>query len=151
MSALWRRSVHSLGQTTGWRWLLLVAVMLCPACGGLQEVRGKVLFQGKPIKNAVVTFHPKNDNGTAIRPTGHTDENGVFTLSSQNESGALAGDYLVSIIWREEIPTPPGKISMEAPAPPPDKLEGRYADPASSGLTATIKRGANEIEPFELK
>jgi hypothetical protein len=148
---MWRSSLRIPKQVPSCRWLILAFALVVPACSVHHPVRGKVTYNGQPIKNAVVTFHPKNDNGTAIRPTGLTDEDGVFTLDSQNESGALAGDYLVSITWREDTTPNSGKISMEAPAPPPDKLGGRYADPATSGLTATIKRGSNELEPFDLK
>src|SRR5262245_8983656 len=84
------------------RWLVLTLVLLCPACSGLHTVRGKVLYQGKPIKNAVVSFHPKNDDPHALRPTGFTDENGVFTLSTQSNAGAPAGEYLVTVVWLDD-------------------------------------------------
>src|SRR3954464_14548489 len=86
-----------------WRWLLLAAVLLCPSCSnGLNTVRGKVLFEGKPIKNAVVAFHPKGEtSGTASHPTGVTDENGVFTLSTQKDSGAPTGEYQITVMWLE--------------------------------------------------
>jgi hypothetical protein len=133
-------------------WLLLAAIVACPACsGGRHPVRGKVLIDGNPVKGAVVTFHPKNDSSTgALRPTGLTDENGVFTLSTQNETGALAGEYRVGVIWLSERPATTDKL-QQGISESTDQLKGRYADPEKSGLTAVIKSGANELAPFELK
>jgi hypothetical protein len=137
------------------RWLVLAAALACPACsGGLNTVRGKVLYKGEPIKGAVVAFHPKNDDSAAaFRPTGFTDENGVFTLSTQKDSGAPAGEYRVTVIWLDEPAEPVGSaVSLSQGIPDrPDRLKGRYADPAKSGLTAVIRSGANELEPFKLE
>jgi hypothetical protein len=137
------------------RWLLLTAVLLCPSCsGGLNTVRGKVLYDGKPIKNAVVAFHPKDDNSAAaFHPTGVTDANGVFTLSTQKDAGAPAGEYRVTVLWMEAeagATDQPTKISQGIPART-DRLKGKYADPATSGLKAVIKSGDNEIPQFELE
>src|SRR5579872_832601 len=90
--------------------VLFVAVLLCPSCsGGLNKVRGKVLYQGKPIKGAVVALHPKgSDSDSPLNPTGITDDVGVFTLSTQKDSGAPAGEYVVTIVWLAE-PAPPTK------------------------------------------
>jgi len=134
------------------RWLVLAAVLACPACsGGLQTVRGKVIYDGNPIKGAVVIFHPKTgDAVTALRPSGVTDENGVFTLATQKDPGAPAGEYQVTVIWPEPRAATDDKIPIGIPDAP-DRLKGRYADPEKSGLAATIKSGPNELAPFELK
>lgn len=137
------------------RWLLLAAVLCCPSCsGGLNTVRGKVLYDGKPIKGAVVALHPKGgDSVAALRPTGVTDENGVFVLSTQKDAGAAAGDYEVTVLWYDAPPAPVDKPAQLPQGMPvrPDRLKGRYSDPAKSGLKATIKPGANELEPFNLE
>src|SRR5579871_5417169 len=92
-------------------WLVLALTALCPACsGGRRKVTGKVLYDGKPIKNAAVSFHPTGgDSVSALRPTGLTDENGVFTLITQNEDGAPAGEYRVTVLWLEEAADLPAK------------------------------------------
>jgi hypothetical protein len=135
-------------------WLLLAVLLLCTSCGGgLSEVRGKVLYQGKPIKGAVVAFHPKGDTSiTAIHPTGVTDEEGNFTLSSGTQSGAPTGDYVVTIVWPEtNVATKPQMGFSETPADVPDRLKGRYADQSKSRLTVVVKTGTNQLEPFDLK
>ena len=69
--------------------------------------------------------------------------------SPADVTGALAGEYIVTIIWPEENTST--AISMEAPPPPPDRLKGRYADPEKSKLTAVIKSGPNKLEPFNIE
>ena len=138
-----------LNSIRSWHVLAVAVALLLPSCsGGLSTVRGKVLYDGKPIKNAVVTFHPKSGDNTAMRPTGNTDENGVFTLGTQNATGAPAGEYRVTIRWLDEDPNAPRKL--EGIAERPDRLKGRYADPEQSKFIVTIKSGTNELEPFKL-
>jgi hypothetical protein len=137
-------------------WIPLTAALLCVSCSGsrLHTVQGKVLYQGKAAKGAVVVFHAKgNDSLTAIPATGVAGEDGTFTLTSGKDAGALAGEYVVTITWPEEPPpvkdTP--KITMERPPPPPDRLKGRYANRETSTLTANVKSGTNQLEPFDLQ
>ena len=63
-------------------WLLLAVALCCASCSGarLNTVQGKVLYQGRPAKGALVVFHPKgNDSLTAIPPTGVAGEDGPRT------------------------------------------------------------------------
>jgi hypothetical protein len=136
-------------------WLPVIIALCCASCSGgrLNTVQGKVLYLGKPAKGALVVFHPKgNDSLLAIPATGVAGEDGTFTLSSGKETGAAAGEYDVTVTWPEDSPpikdTP--KISMEPPPPPPDRLKGRYAN-KTPGLTAHVKSGTNQLEPFDLR
>jgi hypothetical protein len=131
-------------------WLLL-ALALCSCSARHNTVQGKVLYQGKPAKGALVVFYPKgNDSLTAIPATGVAGEDGTFALSSGQNAGAVAGEYVVTVTWPEE-PKDSTKISMEPPPPPPDRLKGRYANRETSGLSATVKSGTNQLEPFDLR
>jgi hypothetical protein len=136
------------------RWLLLTVVLLCPACSsGLNKVRGKVLYDGQPIKGATVALHPKNQTqANAFHPTGVTGEDGVFILSTQNDAGAEAGEYRVTVVWYDESAELADKSTQRMGGMPdrPDRLKGRYADPEKSGLTAVIKPGDNDLE-FKLQ
>src|SRR5258707_9127857 len=86
-------------------WLLLAVALCCASCSGarLNTVQGKVLYQGRPAKGALVVFHPKgNDSLTAIPPTGVAGEDGAFTLSSGRDAGAVAGEYIVTVTRPQE-------------------------------------------------
>jgi hypothetical protein len=132
-----------------------VPVLACLACSGgekLNPVTGTVLHKQQPLKGAVVTFHPKGGSDiTTVRPVGLTREDGTFTLSTGQKDGALAGEYVVTIICPEEV-TPKGKRGFTTEAPDSqDRFHGAYANQATSTIKVEIKPGANQLEPFHLK
>jgi hypothetical protein len=139
------------------RCFVMLSALLACSCGGagtLYPARGTVLYRNKPIKGAVVTFHPKGvDDVTAQRPSGVTEEDGSFTLTTGKKSGAPAGDYVVTIVWLKEPEQPTGKkiINTEGPPDPEDLLQGRFADHKKSTITRQVKSGDNKIEPILLQ
>ena len=72
--------------------------------GGLPAVTGKVNHKGQPIKGALVTLHPKASlNDVKVhRPTGMTDEQGNFTVTTGNDAGAAPGEYIVTVVWMKQ-------------------------------------------------
>jgi len=116
--------------------VLFLAAVLTTSCSGsdLAAVRGKVLFK-------------------AQRPSGLTDKDGVFTLSTGSAPGAPAGDYVVTVNWHKPTDPPGGKkvMSTEPPPPPPDQFQNKkYANRDQSPLTAKVAPGKTELEPFNL-
>jgi hypothetical protein len=105
--------------------------------------KGRVLVNGQPAKGAVVTFHHQGDWGErSIVPQAWTDDEGRFVMATYAaEDGAPAGDYQVTIEW-------PAYKRKETG---PDKLGGQFAKPETSGLTAHIEKGKNDVPPFDLK
>jgi hypothetical protein len=137
--------------------LRLAALGLCLcglSCSGqvsLNPVQGKVLFKQEPLKGALVTFHPKgSDELTALRPTGLTKDDGSFTLTTGQQDGAPAGEYVITIICSEVV-VPKGKEISTGGLETQDRLKGAYADRNNSKITATVKSGKNQLEPFDLK
>ena len=58
--------------------------------------QGNVLYDGKPLAWAIVTFTPKtNTPGTRVA-TAQTDVNGLFSLNTLGEKGILPGDYMIT-------------------------------------------------------
>jgi hypothetical protein len=138
------------------RTLPIVLLGLVVGCfgSGLNPVSGKVTHKGDPAKGAVLVFVPKGAKGSADRPSGMVGEDGSFTLVTGSKPGAPAGEYDVTITWPETVskPKPKGKVSLEPDDDQVrDRLGGRYADAAKSGLSATITRGSNTLPTFELK
>ena len=62
----------------------------------------------------------------------------------------IAGQYVVTIIWPEEEKKVKA-IGTEPPPDRPDRLRGKYADQAKALLTAEVKAGTNQLEPFHLE
>jgi hypothetical protein len=112
-------------------------------------VQGKVLYKGKPTANALVTFHPVNDNRRgAIHPVGHVDAQGNFTLTSfKKGDGAPEGEYRVTVVWY---------LASQARGKGEDTitynyLPEKYGSVEKSQLRVNIGKGKNELGPFELK
>jgi len=135
-----------------WRWLALIPALCSLSCSGsgLNPVKGQVFHNKQPAKGAVVTFHPKGgDDLKTIRPVGLTDDEGYFTLTTGDKPGAAAGEYVVTVIWPEEVKAK--GFSTEG-SDSRDRLQGAYANPkAPSAFKVEIKKGDNQLEPFHLK
>jgi hypothetical protein len=131
--------------------LSLVSVSCSGSSETLYPVQGKVLHNNQPLAGALVSFHPKSGSDVkTMIPTGLTKEDGTFTVATGDKPGAPAGEYVVTIICSEEIKPKAGQIST-GPPDTQDRLKGAFADKASSRITVEIKKGNNQLEPFELK
>jgi hypothetical protein len=117
--------------------------LMLSSCAGksgrkpVYPVRGQVFVGDKPAVQAFVVFHPADDEGPqATRPYGHVGTDGSFFLTTYDPGdGAPAGEYLVTIVWAPVVGT----------EEPHDRLKGRYRDPKTSELRATVQEGPNEL------
>lgn len=131
------------------RWVLgFVAIATLAGCGEstptVYPVGGQVIYRKKPLAEAVVTFHPKDATGRLLSAT--TDAEGRFRLTTTvTNDGAPAGEYGVSVALREKRKDGDDEVRNGRNLLPP-----RYADPKTSGLTATVKPGENTLHPFVL-
>lgn len=94
-------------------------------------VQGKVLHNGQPVADAVVSFTPQAGAASSNQPgksaTGRTDATGTFTLSTyQIGDGAIVGTHQVT-------------VSSEDPNQP---LPGQ----AAKDLTLEVKPGTNDFQ-----
>lgn len=145
---------------------LAILVVAALGCGGptrpqFAKVSGVVLYQGKPVEGAAVTFQ----NDTAPRAaTGTTDKDGRFKLQTfENFDGAIPGEHKVTIAktkGNEELskasvsnPTAAYGQGMMAAAKgktqdfQKNELPPKYADVKTSGLVRTVtKDKPNEFE-----
>jgi hypothetical protein len=128
-----------------------LAALTFASCGSsgpaLYPVRGQVFVRGQPTEGAVVVFHPVGD--TALggpKPTARVGADGSFVLGTHSlADGAPAGKYQVAIAWLGDV-TKPNRVTGEVPV----KLSTIYADPRTSGLSAEVTEGPNEIPAFRL-
>ena len=127
------------------------AVAALAGCGGpkFTPVTGKVLVGDAPAEHATVVFHPVNEAAPgAVKPRGTVGADGTYTLTTHTAGdGAPPGDYNVTVEWWLT-----GMKSVADPeSPPKNRLPAKYADPAQSGLTATVGAGPTEVPTFTLK
>jgi hypothetical protein len=128
---------------------LLLTSLGCGNSSGQFPVTGKVLYKGEPAAGATVTFLRKEADRRKESPVqGVVREDGSFTLAGPGGPGALPGEYVVLIEWKEGA----GKSKGRAPAlSAPDRLKGRYLDPNNPVLTAKVEPSTNQLPPFELQ
>jgi hypothetical protein len=124
-----------------------------PVC---YPVRGQVLVDNRPAEGALVVLVPAdNKDPLAPRPSGIVGADGSFmlrtydTATQSTHDGAPPGPYVATVLW------PPGgagqPLTDKQKEELQDRLQGRYADPASSPLRGVqVKEGPNELGPFRL-
>src|SRR5262249_37693390 len=126
--------------------------MTCVGCGnsnGLYPVYGKVLYRGEPAVGATVYFHRKVVTNLLREQVfeGIVQEDGTFKLVSPSGQGAVPGEYIVLVEWKEGA----GKARGRSPGlKAPDRFKGRYLNPNKPLLQADIQPAANNLPPFEL-
>jgi hypothetical protein len=136
------------GMNKQWFGVSAVLALVCTSCSnGLYPVSGKVTHKGQPAAGAAVFFkRPGVDSQNEHLIMGRVQEDGSFTLvyGSQGQ-GAPPGEYDVLIEWKDLPRRGNGRARTK-----PDKLKGRYADPAHPRFHASVKAESNHPPPFEL-
>lgn len=111
---------------------------------------GSVLVDGQPVEGVELIFYPLTPFPSELpvpTPRAVTDGAGRFEVSTYTgRDGAPAGDYRVALVRVQPIPDGADPESFQQD----DLLAGRYADPKTSGVTATISAGSNELPTINL-
>ena len=118
----------------------------------VQFVEGTVKLGGTTVADADVCFTPKSADG--IPAVGKTDANGLYRLTSAQAGefgkGAVAGEYDVRVMKYIDLdyvaPVNPKPGDPAPLAKPKHHLPVKYADVKTSGLSATVKKGKNQID-----
>ena len=139
-------------------------------CGGSSDrpathpVSGSVIFNGKPVVGATVTFQASGAPRTA---TGLTDDQGSFQLSTfDTNDGAIEGEHKIAIAKAapagasDKMETPEDYLGAmqnqgKSTAPPGANAEGalpeKYSKTDTSGLSRTVVAGEENIFNFDLE
>jgi hypothetical protein len=127
---------------------LAVAAAAAAGCGdpapvrvAVHPVRGQLFVDGKPADGAYVVFTAAGPPVDGRRPAALVGPGGTFRPNFYDVGdGAPEGEYALTVYW------PVSGMGMA-----PDRLKGRYADPAKPVARVTVKPGDNLIDPIRLK
>lgn len=114
--------------------VLVVAVGCSHEASPLTRVEGRITYQGKAVSQGVVSFTAVAKPGVDGPPPAAAalESDGTYRLRAQRDiDGVLPGEYAVSVTsYRNPQQLPGQKVEYAVPA--------KYADPRTSGLTATV-------------
>jgi hypothetical protein len=132
--------------------MAMMVIATTVGCGrsDMGRVSGVIMYEGKPVADAVVSFRPQN------RPMafGRTDAAGRFTLNTYSKGdGATKGVNRVRI-----EPWTPGPNSFPEPGQDPrpwkeperPDIPKKYRQEETSGLTVEVIAGKRNEFTFEL-
>lgn len=133
-----------------------MAVVGCNKGPELTPVTGTVEFDGKPVESGTISFYPASGGRPAV---GKLGPGGHYQLSTLQEGdGALLGEHKVTIDSRKVIDGLPEPKSLQEEIEQANNNERRpspkvvwivpkkYRAQATSGLTASVNQGSNEID-----
>jgi hypothetical protein len=147
-----------LPQPTAIGTFVVIALAVAAGCDSgpkTGQVRGVVTYKDKAVPEGTVTFYPV----TSGRPaTGRIQTGGAYELSTfGGDDGAIVGEYKVSVEAKRVVGAAPEPKSLEEElaregltAPAQSSIQWlvprEYSSAESSGLTATVSSGKNEID-----
>jgi len=120
-----------------------------PAKKVCYPVKGQVFAGSQPAAGAMVILHPDGstpDEWPDGFPRAQVRADGSFEVGTYTDNdGAPAGQYTVLITWTQGAGTEDSEDTQMI-----DRLKGRYSDPTTSKLKATVSSGPTEIPPIRL-
>jgi hypothetical protein len=122
---------------------MLAFALAFAGCGGGSPtpatVRGRVLFQGRPLAGGTVVFTPHPERGTSGKPAvASIDHQGAFRLNVEGSPYLAAGWYRVAL-------ADPGTPQTWAVFPP------ALRRPDRSGLEREVVAGQDNVFEFHIE
>jgi hypothetical protein len=114
-------------------------------CGGPVAVEGTVTFEGQPLEEATVLFHPTDGSAGA---SALTDAKGAFRLIGTQKDGIAPGEYRVTVSKKEFPPglkpADPTKLTIPLVEKMQETLPLAYTLPDRTPLRVTVPRGGQK-------
>ena len=125
--------------------LSVVGLVGCSGSDGLPDmvpIRGKVTFDGKPMREGTVIYSPR-ERGQGRQASGGIQPDGSFVLTTLKKAdGVKKGDYQIAIYAMEPHPgEPKSRAEVEAMGGKIKRgfvIPEKYTNPATSGLSDTV-------------
>lgn len=117
--------------------------------GDPQPTSGIVKVDGEVAAGAVVTLIPEGgvEDGHPAAG-GRTDKQGRFSLTTNKpKDGAPVGKYKVVLSWIKIVDPEAG---WDDQPPEAEQIPMKYQSPTTTDLSVEIKKGINELKPFEV-
>jgi hypothetical protein len=129
-------------QRVGLVLLLATATVGCGLQDGLLPVTGEVTYHGKPLEYGTISFVSPHSR----LASGEIKAGKIFGVTTKKQNDGLApGFYQVTISATDR------SEEYRVVLVPPNLIPDKYADYATSGLTATIERGKENVLSFALE
>ena len=114
----------------------LSTLILWGGCGRQQrhaegQVSGTVMLNGSPLTSGQVIFFTAETGSSGMA---QVDESGHYEIRDL----AAPGEYTVTVTGQEPMP--------DGPPVPPSKIPAKYESASTSGLTLSLKPGANTFD-----
>lgn len=111
-------------------------------------VEGQVNYQGKPLVEGTVLFHPLGAAAPGLaQPMAITDAEGKFRLTTaQPNDGAAPGEYAITVTQPALV-----MVGEEETRNGPNTLPALFAKPDTTPLKFTVVAGPNVVPPIEVK
>lgn len=102
------------------------------------HVKGRLFVDDQLAAKACIAFCPINDEKSqGRRPVATTGRDGSFELTTyEMDDGAPEGDYRVTVFWPDDS-MPEDECECIDPMLH-DRLSGKYSDPETTSLLATV-------------
>ena len=134
----------------------LLTLTMAGCSGGGKKITGSVNFNGKPLTDARVAFHPK-DNRNLSAADVRTDQQGHFEILPRPKGGASLppGQYVVLIRKlvdkQGNVPNDETYGQLEAAGQLRNLVPTQYSDRNFPQINVEIKSDTQEIPLIELK
>ena len=104
-------------------------------------VKGKVTYQGNPLRGGTITFHPV-DRQKGRPATATIGADGTYDVSTlETARGLVPGEYKICVTSQQESLAMMSPAEAARAAAKSLAIPQRYTNPETSGLSVTVAEG----------